>query len=148
VSDRTDAIPVSILLVEDDAGDALLIRKALKDGKINNSVDTVTDGAAALAYLRGQPPHTGAARPDLILLDLNLPKIDGRQVLAEAKNDPDLRQIPVIILTTSRAEEDVIRSYDLHANAYVEKPFDINQFIRAVQKIDEFFLTVARLSPR
>jgi len=140
--------PVEILLVEDDPGDAVLTRKALADGKISNSISVVTDGAAALAYLRGQPPYADAPRPDLILLDLNLPKKDGREVLAEAKADPSLLSIPVIVLTTSGAEEDILRSYELHANAYVKKPVDLGEFMRAVQSIDEFFVTVVRLPPR
>ncbi len=144
----TGAIPVDILLIEDDAGDALITRKALERGKVSNNLHVMTDGVSALAYLRGQPPYTGAARPGLILLDLNLPKMGGREVLAEVKKDPDLRRIPVVVLTTSRAEEDIIQSYDLHANAYVEKPLDLTQFIRAVQAIDEFFVTVVRLPPR
>ena len=140
--------PVEILLVEDDSGDARLTRQALKLGKIINNVSVVTDGAAALAYLRRQAPHADAIRPDLILLDLNLPKMDGREVLAEVKADPALRRIPVVVLTTSDAEEDIVRSYDLHANAYVRKPFDVNEFMRVIQAIDEFFVSVVRLPRR
>ena len=137
--------PIEILLVEDDSGDVRLTRQALKLGKISNSVCTVPDGMAAMAYLRRQAPYADAIRPDLILLDLNLPKKDGREVLAEVKTDPELRRIPVVVLTTSGAEEDILRSYDLHANAYVKKPFDVDDFMRAIQGIDDFFVSVVRL---
>jgi CheY-like chemotaxis protein len=148
MSMRSPPAPIEILLVEDDAGDALLTRRALENSKISNSVRVVTDGVAALAYLRRQPPHTGTVRPDLILLDLNLPKKDGREVLAEVKADPKLRQIPVVVLTTSSAELDIARSYDLHANAYVTKPVDLAKFMQVIQAIDDFFVTIVRLPPR
>jgi CheY-like chemotaxis protein len=140
--------PVEILLVEDDAGDTRLTMEALKLGKISNNVHVVTDGEAALGYLRNRPPHDGAPRPDLILLDLNLPRKDGREVLADVKADPALRQIPVVILTTSGAEEDIARSYDLHANAYVRKPVSLAAFMAAVQAIDDFYFTIVRLPTR
>ena len=148
MSTRSPLSPIEILLVEDDAGDALLTRRALENGKINNTVQVLTNGVDALAYLRRQPPHARAARPDLILLDLNLPKKSGTEVLAEVKADPQLRQIPVVVLTTSSAEKDIVGSYDLHANAYVTKPIDLVQFMHAVQTIDDFFVTIVRLPPR
>lgn len=135
---------INVLLVEDDPGDVLMTREAF-DEYLHNRLDVVNDGAAALAYLRGEDPYTGAPRPDLILLDLNLPRRDGREVLAEVKADPDLRHIPVIVLTTSQAEEDVLRSYQLHANAYVTKPVDFEGFIEAIKQIDHFFVSVVQL---
>jgi CheY-like chemotaxis protein len=137
--------PIEILLVEDDPGNVLLTREALGSGKLHITVHDVPDGVAAMAFLRSSPPYAGAGRPDLVLLDLNLPKKDGREVLAEIKADPELRSIPVVILTTSNAEEDVLRSYDLHVNAYLQKPIDFDQFMRAIQCFDEFFLSVVRL---
>lgn len=137
--------PVDILLVEDNPGDARLMKEALAEAKIRNRLHLVADGLEALAYLRRQEPFAGAVRPDLILLDLNLPGKDGREVLAEIKGDKDLRRIPVVILTTSRAEADIARAYDLHANAYVTKPLDIEQFITVVQSIEDFWLTTVKL---
>jgi CheY-like chemotaxis protein len=137
--------PIEVLLVEDDAGDVLMTREALEEGKVLNRLSVVGDGVEALDYLRGQDPYGDAVRPDLILLDLNLPRRDGRQVLADVKGDPDLRRIPVVVLTTSEAEEDVLRSYDLHANAYVTKPVDFDRFVEVIRQIDEFFISVVRL---
>jgi two-component system response regulator len=137
--------PIDVLLVEDDEGDVLMTREALAEGKVLNRLNVVGDGVEALDYLRRGGRHASAVRPDLILLDLNLPKRDGRQVLAEIKSDPDLRRIPVVVLTTSEAEEDVLRSYDLHANAYVTKPVDFDRFVQVIQQIDEFFISVVRL---
>ena len=137
--------PIDVLLVEDDAGDVLLIREAFEHNKVHNSLEVVSDGVEAIAYLRRQGEHANARRPDLVLLDLNLPRKDGREVLAEVKSDPDLRSIPVVVLTTSKAEEDVLRSYDLHANAYVTKPVDFDRFIEVVRQIDEFFVSVVKL---
>ncbi|MGE3795951.1 MAG: response regulator [Dehalococcoidia bacterium] len=134
-----DQADVVILLVEDDPSDALITGEALQE-RARTRLDVVTDGAEALAYLRRQPPHEDAPRPDLILLDLNLPRRDGREVLAELKADPDLAPIPVVILTTSQAPEDIARSYDLHANAYVAKPVDFDEFAAAVRDIDDFYL--------
>jgi CheY-like chemotaxis protein len=139
--------PVDILLVEDSPSDVALTREALKEAKVLNELHVVKDGVAALAFLRRQPPYTAKPRPDLILLDLNLPKKDGREVLAEIKKDEDLRRIPVVILTTSRAEEDVIRSYDLHANAYVTKPVDLMQFLEVIRSLEQFWLAVVTLPP-
>ncbi|WP_018639083.1 response regulator [Parafrankia elaeagni] len=138
-------VPVEVLLVEDDPGDVLMTREAFEDHKLKNNLNVVSDGVEALAYLRGEDPYVGAARPDLILLDLNLPRRDGREVLAEVKADEQLRRIPIVVLTTSEAEEDVLRSYDLHANAYITKPVDFERFVSVVRQIDDFFITVARL---
>jgi CheY-like chemotaxis protein len=137
--------PIQILLVEDDPGDVLMTREAFEDNKVGNVLHVVQDGMEALDFLYRRGEYAEAARPDLILLDLNLPKYDGRQVLEKIKNDPDLAMIPVVVLTTSAAEEDILRSYKLHANAYVTKPVDVNQFVAAVRQIDEFFLSVVRL---
>ncbi len=140
--------PIEVLLVEDDPGDVLMTREAFEEHKVRNRLTVVSDGAEALAYLRRQQPFEDVVRPDLVLLDLNLPKRDGREVLAEIKGDESLRQIPVVVLTTSQAEEDVLRSYQLHANAYVTKPVDFEQFISVVRRIDDFFVSVVKLPPR
>jgi CheY-like chemotaxis protein len=141
-----DAVaPIEILLVEDNPGDARLTREALKDGRVHHNLHVTADGVDALAFLRRTGVHAGAPRPDLILLDLNIPKMDGRQVLAEIKVDPDLVRIPVVVLTTSQAEEDIARSYDLHANCYINKPVDLDQFMTVVKAIEDFWLTVVRL---
>ncbi|MFZ3392641.1 response regulator [Rhodococcus sp. 7Tela_A2] len=140
--------PIDVLLVEDDPGDELMTREAFEDNKIGNTLHVVRDGEEALDFLYRRGAHKGAPRPDLVLLDLNLPKYDGRQVLEKIKSDPDLTDIPVVVLTTSAAEEDILRSYKLHANAYVTKPVDLDQFIRAVRQIDEFFVQVVRLPRR
>jgi CheY-like chemotaxis protein len=137
--------PIEVLLVEDDPGDVLLIREAFEFNKVHNNLNVVNDGEQALDYLRGVGEHVGATRPDLVLLDLNLPRKDGREVLAEVKGDPALRAIPIVVLTTSEAEEDVLKSYQLHANAYVTKPVDFDRFISIVRQIDEFFVQVVRL---
>ncbi|MCW3006335.1 MAG: response regulator receiver protein [Solirubrobacterales bacterium] len=137
--------PIDVLLVEDDPGDTLMIKEAFEDNKVRNRLSTVADGVEALAFLRRQGEFSDAPRPDLILLDLNLPRKDGREVLEEIKDDPELRTIPVVVLTTSEAEEDILRSYSLHANAYVTKPVDFDRFIEVVRQIDEFFVEVVRL---
>ncbi len=139
------APPVEILLVEDNRGDARLTREALKEGKVYNNLHWVKDGVEALEFLHRRGKHKDAPRPDIILLDLNLPKKDGREVLQEIKADDRLRRIPVVILTTSKAEEDVLRTYTLHANCYVTKPVDLEQFIKVVKSIDNFWLTVVTL---
>jgi two-component system response regulator len=143
-----DAQPIEVLLVEDDPGDELMTREAFEDNKISNTLHVVRDGEEALDFLFQRGKHADAPRPDLILLDLNLPKYDGRQVLQIIKSDDELAHIPVVVLTTSSAEEDILRSYKLHANAYVTKPVDLDQFTAAVRQIDEFFLTVVRLPGR
>jgi CheY-like chemotaxis protein len=145
----TDAdAPIDVLLVEDDPADVVLIREAFENNAVNNVLHVAEDGVEAMAYLRGEGGHAGAPRPDLILLDLNLPRKDGRQVLSEIKADDRLRSIPVVVLTTSGAEEDVLRSYDLHANAYVSKPVDFGRFEEVIRRIDEFFVSVVRLPGR
>jgi CheY-like chemotaxis protein len=136
---------IEILLVEDDPGDELITREAFQHNKLHNRLNVAHDGEEGLNYLYRRGKYEGVARPDLILLDLNLPKYDGRQLLEKIKSDPDLSRIPVVVLTTSSAEEDILRSYELHANAYVTKPVDLDQFISAVRQIDEFFLQVVRL---
>ncbi len=148
---QTDARPpqsVDILLVEDNPGDVRLIQEALQDGKLLNRVATVTDGQKALAYLRKEGSYAQATRPDLILLDLNIPRKDGREVLAEIKADPHLRSIPVVIVTSSQAEEDILRSYNTHANCYVTKPVDLEKFVAVVRAIEEFWVSIVRLPPK
>ncbi|HLU71458.1 MAG TPA: response regulator [Nonomuraea sp.] len=140
--------PIEVLLVEDDPGDELITREAFEDNKIGNNLHVVRDGLEALDFLYQRGEHAGKPRPDLILLDLNLPKYDGRQVLEKIKSDPELRAIPVVVLTTSSAEEDILRSYKLFANAYVTKPVDLDRFMSVIRQIDEFFVTVVRLPGR
>jgi CheY-like chemotaxis protein len=139
-----DTTSVSVLLVEDDPGDVLMTREAFEDFISDNTLHVVCDGVEAMAFLRREVPYADAPTPDLVLLDLNLPRMDGREVLAAIKNDAALRQIPVVVLTTSEAEEDVRRSYQLHANAYVTKPVDFDRFVDVVRAIDDFFVTVVR----
>ena len=141
------APPVEILLVEDNPGDVRLTREALREGKVYNNLHWAKDGVEALEFLRQEGKYAAAPRPDIILLDLNLPKKDGREVLQEIKSDETLRRIPVVVLTTSKAEEDVLRSYNLHANCYVTKPVDLEKFIVVVKSIDVFWLTVVTLPP-
>jgi len=141
----TAAQPVELLLVEDNPGDARLTQEALRDGKVYNKLTVVPDGVEAMAYLRREGRYAGARQPDLILLDLNLPKKDGREVLQEIKADERLRRIPVVVLTSSNAEQDVLKSYGLHANCYVTKPVDLDQFMGAVKAIENFWLTVVTL---
>lgn len=136
---------VEILLVDDNPGDVRLASEALQEAKIANHLTVAMDGSTALKILRRQSPFENAPRPDLILLDLNLPRKDGREVLAEIKQDEQLRRIPVVVLTTSQAEEDILRAYDLHANCYISKPVDFQQFMNVVQSIETFWLTVVRL---
>lgn len=137
--------PVNILLVEDNPGDVRLMREAFRNQKVRNTLHAVTDGKAAMAFLRKQGKYVNAPRPDIILLDLNLPGKDGREVLAEIKSDPHLRVTPVIIITSSGAEQDVIRAYSLNANCYVTKPVNLDQFIRMVQSISDFWFTIVKL---
>jgi CheY-like chemotaxis protein len=145
MTDDADTEMVDVLLVEDDPGDALIVREAFEHYKIRNTLHVVTDGEQALRFVRRAGEFAGAPRPGLIMLDLNLPRVSGLEVLAELKADPELRVIPVVILTTSRAEEDVLRSYSLHANAYVSKPVELEAFMEAVRQIDNFFVLVVRL---
>jgi CheY-like chemotaxis protein len=142
----TDPITeIDVLLVEDDAGDVLMTQEAFEHHKLRNQLHVVSDGVEALAFLRREGEFADAPRPGLILLDLNLPRKDGREVLEEIKNDESLRSIPVVVLTTSQAEEDILRSYNLHANAYVAKPVDFERFIQVIGQIDDFFVSVVKL---
>jgi CheY-like chemotaxis protein len=143
-----DARPIDILLVEDNPGDVRLTIEALKDGKVRNRLNVVQDGVEAMVFLRQEGKYAGAPRPDVILLDLNLPKKDGREVLAEIKADEHLRRIPVVVLTTSSSEQDILKTYDLHANCYITKPVDLEQFIEVVKGIEDFWLTVVKLPVR
>ena len=139
---------IEVLLVEDDPGDVMMTREAFQDYKLHNELHVVSDGSEAMAFLRQEGEYAGRPRPDLVLLDLNLPRMDGRQVLEAIKSDPDLASIPVVVLTTSENEDDVLRSYSLHANAYVTKPVDFQRFIEVVRQIDDFFVSVVRLPRR
>ena len=140
-----NAKPIEILLVEDNPADVRLTKEALKEGKILNNMNVAKDGVEALAFLHREGKYGNAPRPDIILLDLNLPKKNGRDVLAEIKDDPALKRIPVVVLTTSKAEEDILRTYDLHANCFITKPVDLEQFIAVVQAIEYFWLSVVKL---
>jgi len=141
------AEPIEILLVEDSPSDVDLTREALEDTKVHNNLSVVGDGVEAIAFLKREGQYANAPHPDLILLDLNLPKMGGREVLAEIKNDPNLRRIPVVVLTTSAAEQDIVESYNLHANCYVKKPVDLDAFIQVVRSIDNFWLAIVKLPP-
>ena len=147
MSGQTMAKPIEILLVEDNPGDVRLTREAFKEGKVLNNLSVVEDGAEAMAFLRQQGKYADVPRPDLILLDLNLPKKDGREVLPEIKGDTNLKRIPVVILTTSKAEQDIVKTYNLHANCYVTKPVDLEQFISVVRFVQHFWLSVVKLPP-
>jgi len=136
---------VDILLVEDNEGDARLAMEAMRDSKIRNKMHHVSDGEEAMAFLHKEGKYTNVSRPDLVLLDLNLPKKDGRQVLAEIKEDDELKRIPVVILTVSSAEEDILKTYNLHANCYITKPIDLSQFMKVVHSIEDFWLTIVKL---
>jgi chemotaxis family two-component system response regulator Rcp1 len=139
---------IHILLIEDNPGDVRLAIETFKDAKIHNQVNVVPDGVEAMAYLRKQGKYANATRPDVILLDLNMPRKDGREVLKEVKEDPDLRRIPVVILTMSQAEQDILKSYDLHANCYISKPVDLTQFNKVVQSIENFWFMIVKLPPK
>ena len=147
MAERDGLTPVDVLLVEDDEGDILMTKEAFEFYRIRNRLHVVTDGEQALHFLRRTGPFPDAPRPGLIMLDVNLPRLSGLEVLAELKRDPELLLIPVVILTTSQAEEDILRSYRLHANAYVTKPVDFEQFIAAIRQVDDFFLTLVKLPP-
>jgi chemotaxis family two-component system response regulator Rcp1 len=142
---KENATPIEILLVEDSPGDVRLTQEALRDAKVQNNLHIASDGIEATAFLWRQGKYANAPRPDLILLDLNLPKKGGREVLEEIKQDPSLKSIPVVILTTSAAEEDILRSYQLHANCYITKPVDLDQFLKVVKTIDSFWLAIVKL---
>jgi two-component system response regulator len=139
---------ISVLLVEDDPGDVLLIREAFADHKVGNVLSTVSDGVEAMRFVRGEGEYAAMERPDVVLLDLNLPRKGGAEVLAEIKGDPALATIPVIVLTTSEADEDILRSYEMHANAYITKPVDFERFREIVHQIDDFFIGIVKLPPR
>jgi CheY-like chemotaxis protein len=143
-----DSRAIDVLLIEDDPGDIVMTREAFKHNKIRNTLRVARDGQEGLDYLYQRGAHQGAPRPDLILLDLNLPKYNGHQLLEKIKSDPEMCHIPVVVLTTSAAEEDILRSYRLHANAYVTKPVGFEQFMHVIREIDEFFVQVVRLPPR
>jgi CheY-like chemotaxis protein len=145
MNEGIEGTPVEILLVEDNPGDVRLTVEALKEGKVRNNLHVTEDGAAAMEFLRNQGNYEDAVRPDIILLDLNLPRKDGREVLAEIKADDDLKRIPVVILTTSKDEQDVLTTYNLHANCYITKPVDLDQFISVVRTIKTFWLTIVKL---
>jgi len=137
--------PIEILLVEDNPGDVRLTREALKEGRVLNNLHVAGDGVQALEFLRRTGKFAGSPTPDLIFLDLNLPRMDGRELLAEVKGDPNLRRIPVVILTTSKAEEDILKTYDLHANCYITKPVDLDQFITVIKSVEDFWFTIVKL---
>lgn len=140
-------VPIEILLVEDSPGDARLTQEALRDSKVQNNLSVVEDGVEALAYLRREGIYAGVPRPDIILLDLNLPRKDGREVLEEIKADPELKRIPVVILTTSDDDKDILASYDLHANCYITKPVDLSRFMTIVKSIESFWFSIVKLPP-
>src|SRR5579862_209499 len=146
VKEQVEAI--EILLVEDNPGDVRLTKEAVRDSKLINRLYTVPDGKEALAFLRREGRHADAVRPDLILLDLNLPKMDGREVLAEIKADADFKRIPVVILSSSHSEEDIVKSYDLHANCYISKPVDLDKFAEVVKSIEDFWVSIVKLPPK
>lgn len=148
MSVHTLSEPVDILLVEDNPGDARLAVEALKEGNVSNRLHVVPDGVEAMAFLRREGKYSEAPRPHVVLLDLNLPRKDGRQVLAEVKSDAQLKRIPIVVLTTSQAEQDITRSYDLHANCYITKPVDLDRFITVIRSIEDFWCSVVKLPPR
>ncbi|MFA6924621.1 MAG: response regulator [Bacteroidales bacterium] len=145
---NTNSKSIDILIVEDNSGDARLIREVLKEGKIMNSLHIVKDGVEAMEFLYKKGKYENTPNPDLIILDLNLPRKDGREVLAEIKENNELKKIPIVIMTTSQAEEDILRSYNLHANCYITKPLDLNQFIKVVKSIEDFWFSVVKLPPK
>lgn len=145
MNDRMIGKPIEVLLVEDNPGDVRLTQEAFKEGRVQNQLNVVEDGEKALSYLRQEGEYADMHRPDLILLDLNMPKKDGRQVLKEIKEDDNLKRIPVVILTTSEAEEDILRTYDYHANCFITKPVDLHQFLNVVKFIEDFWLTIVKL---
>ena len=143
--DMTNATAIEILLVEDNPGDARLTKEAFTDGRLLNNLHRVSDGVEAIAYLRNEGQYNAMPRPDIVLLDLNMPRKDGREVLAEIKEDADLKSIPVVVLTTSDADVDVMKSYELHANCYITKPVELDKFMEIVQRIEDFWLAIVRL---
>ncbi len=147
MNDIANGKSIEILLVEDNPGDVRLTMEALRGGRVRNNIHVVEDGVQAIDFLRRQGDYGGVPRPDLILLDLNLPKKDGREVLAEVKQDPALKRIPVVILTSSAAEQDILRAYDLAANCYITKPVELDQFLRVLKSIEDFWLVIVKLPP-
>jgi chemotaxis family two-component system response regulator Rcp1 len=147
MAEKVKGKPIDILLVEDNPGDVRLTREALKEGKVRNTMSVAEDGVEAMEFLRRQGRFKDVPQPDLILLDLNLPGKDGREVLAEIKGDPDLKHIPVVILTTSRDEQDILKAYDCYANCYIAKPLDLDRFIQVVKAVEEFWLEIVKLPP-
>lgn len=143
--DQSKYRPVEILLVEDNMADIRLTKEILKDSKVRNNLHFVMDGVEAISFLRKEGQYSDAPKPDLVLLDLNLPKKDGREVLEEIKNDENLKRIPIVVLTTSKAEQDILKTYNLHANCYITKPVDLDQFITVVKSIEEFWFTIVKL---
>lgn len=148
IAEQVHAQPIEILMVEDNPGDVRLVQEALRDSKIINRLFPVSDGQKALEFLRKQGSYANAMRPDLILLDLNLPRKDGREVLAEIKDDEVLRRIPVVILTSSKAEEDIVKAYNHHANCYITKPVDLEKFVAVVKSIEDFWVSIVKLPPK
>jgi len=148
MNDQSVGTPINILLVEDNPGDVRLTQEALKETKVINNLDVVKDGVDAMAFLRREDQYADAPSPDLILLDLNMPRKDGREVLAEIKSDDSLRRIPVVVLTISEAEEDILKTYDLHANCYITKPLDLEKFGKVVKTIEDFWMTIVKLPPK
>ena len=146
--DYSKVTPIEILLVEDNPGDARLIQEALKDSKIYNTLNIVEDGRKALNYLKKKAGYEHATTPDLILLDLDLPHVSGREVLEEVKSDKELRHIPIVVLTVSPSEQDVLNSYDMHVNAYIKKPLDLDQFVKVIGTIEDFWFTIVKLPGR
>jgi CheY-like chemotaxis protein len=147
MSDHKSLKPIEILMADDNQGDVRLALEALKGAKVKNNIHVVTDGIEAMAFLRKEGKYADVPRPDIFLLDLNMPKKDGREVLEELKSDPDLKMIPVVILTVSQAEEDILRSYNLYANCYITKPVDLDRFITIVKSIEDFWFTIVKLPP-
>ena len=148
VDKKPDSRPIDILLVEDNPGDVRLTKEALRDAKVLNEIYVARDGVEAMQFVNNEGTFSNAPMPDLILLDLNLPRKDGREVLAEIKKDPKLKHIPVVVLTTSKADEDIIRTYNLHANAYITKPVDLNRFVEIMHALEEFWFTIVKLPPK
>lgn len=144
---NNQAEPIKILLVEDNPGDIRLTREALKDSKIHNTLEVVEDGREALAYLKNEGKYKDSTRPDLVLLDLDMPNTTGREVLQEVKSDPNLKSIPLVVLTVSKSDQDILNSYDMQANAYVNKPLDLDQFIKVIRTIEDFWFTIVKLPP-
>ncbi|MEW5743943.1 MAG: response regulator [Nitrospirota bacterium] len=148
MANNDNARMIEVLLVEDNPGDVRLMQEALKEAKVVNHLTIATDGEEAMSFLRREGRFSSAPQPDVILLDLNLPKKDGREVLSEIKEDPALKHIPVVVVTTSKAEEDILRSYNLHANCYITKPVDLDQFIKVVKSIENFWFSIVKLPPK